>query len=86
METRSKPNIMITGTPGTGKTHLCQQVAEVNPFLAIADHTLIENRISSFRCESISNGKRFLSRKRRKKGLLDHRRRSGNLQERISMN
>lgn len=29
---RSKPNILITGTPGTGKTTTCQQVVEAIGF------------------------------------------------------
>lgn len=28
VKTRTKPNILITGTPGTGKTSLCGQIAE----------------------------------------------------------
>ena len=32
---RSKPNILITGTPGTGKTTTCQQVVEAIGFTHI---------------------------------------------------
>lgn len=32
---RSKPNILITGTPGTGKTTTCQQVVEAIGFTYI---------------------------------------------------
>jgi adenylate kinase len=31
------PNILITGTPGTGKTSLCQLVAEKLPSMRIID-------------------------------------------------
>ena len=32
---RSKPNILVTGTPGTGKTTTCQQVVEAIGFVHI---------------------------------------------------
>lgn len=32
---RSRPNVLITGTPGTGKTTTCQQVAEAVGFTHI---------------------------------------------------
>ncbi|GAX81278.1 hypothetical protein CEUSTIGMA_g8710.t1 [Chlamydomonas eustigma] len=32
MSSRDKPNIMITGTPGTGKTSLCEQLARETGF------------------------------------------------------
>uniref|UniRef100_A0A915PH43 Adenylate kinase isoenzyme 6 homolog n=1 Tax=Setaria digitata TaxID=48799 RepID=A0A915PH43_9BILA len=45
-ETRQKPNLLITGTPGTGKTTLCQALAEklgfdhINCGKEILDNTL----------------------------------------------
>ncbi len=32
MSERSKPNILVTGTPGTGKTSLCEQIARETGF------------------------------------------------------
>ena len=29
---RQKPNILVTGTPGTGKTSTCEQVAQLTGF------------------------------------------------------
>ncbi|CAB3367142.1 Hypothetical predicted protein [Cloeon dipterum] len=29
---RSKPNIMVTGTPGVGKSSLCEQISEITGF------------------------------------------------------
>jgi adenylate kinase len=32
---RSRPNILVTGTPGTGKTTLCEQVAALTGFVHV---------------------------------------------------
>jgi adenylate kinase len=60
---RSRPNILITGTPGTGKTSLCERVAaetgmtNINVGQWVKDKALHSGWDEEFQCFTLDDDK-----------------------------